>query len=244
MRATSWEFRNRSLIFGMIFGVAYPLYFLDPRNSAYAAADWLAARLPVDSEFLVHLLLGLAAVLLVKAAFIRTWSSAYLHAKVVYAAQVKTASLVADGPYRRVRNPLYFANQVLALGMAAMMSRSGFVLAVAATLVFCYRLIFREEAELRASQGEKYENYCKAVPRLWPSPWPLIASAGRQPRWGDGFRAETWCWGFAVSVAVFAVTLNSRAFLAILAASLVWLFVSSAISQKKSGPPVAQLPER
>jgi protein-S-isoprenylcysteine O-methyltransferase Ste14 len=106
-------------------------------------------------------------VLLTVAALLRTWASSYLSAGVVYAAEVKTESLVADGPYRQVRNPLYLANVLMVIGMGAMMSRTGFIVAVAAMLVFCYRLILREESELQTSQGEPYEGYSKAVPRLW-----------------------------------------------------------------------------
>ena len=167
------------------------------------------------------------------AAFIRTWASSYLHANVVYASQVKTESLVADGPYRHVRNPLYLANVLMAIGMGAMMSRTGFVVAVAAMLIFSYRLILREERELEESRGEPYLRYVKAVPRLWPSPWPRVAASGRQAKWRDGFRAESWYWGFAVAVATFALTLNVALFFVILAASIVLFWVSSAVLQKK-----------
>ena len=64
----------------------------------------------------------------------------------------------------------------------------------------------REEAELQESQGERYTSYRKAVPRLWPSLRPRLASAGRQARWADGFKAESWYWGFPASVAAFAVS--------------------------------------
>src|SRR5260370_1352883 len=85
-------------------------------------------------------------------------------------------------------------------------------------LVFCYRLILREETELQAGQGEQYQGYRKAVPRLWPAPWPRIACAGRQARWADGFKAESWYWGFAAALVVFAITLKLTLFFAILAA--------------------------
>ena len=41
MRATSWEFANRALIFGLIFGISFPLYFIDPDNSTATVANWL-----------------------------------------------------------------------------------------------------------------------------------------------------------------------------------------------------------
>src|ERR1700678_3093882 len=153
MRATNWEFKNRAMLFGLIFGLAFSAYFIDPQNSVSALANWLGDALGIDANLLARLLLAFVTVLVVLAALLRTWASSYLNSSVVYASEVKTASLVADGPYRRVRNPLYFANVLLAIGLGAMMSRMGFFVAIAAMLVFCYRLIFREESDLLASQG-------------------------------------------------------------------------------------------
>jgi protein-S-isoprenylcysteine O-methyltransferase Ste14 len=239
MKATHWEFTNRAMLFGLIFAVSFPLYFLDHQNSTVALADWIASRLQMNGDLVARLLFAFAALLLVVAALIRTWASSYLHAGVVYAAEVKTASLVADGPYRQVRNPLYFANVLMIIAMGAMMSRVGFFVAMAAMLVFCYRLILREEAELQANQGEQYEAYRKAVPRLWPILWPRIASAGRQAIWAEGFKAESWYWGFAAALVAFAITLKLTVFFVILAASLVLFWVSSIVARRpgvSSGP--------
>jgi protein-S-isoprenylcysteine O-methyltransferase Ste14 len=233
MKATNWEFTNRATVFGLIFAVSFPLYAIDHQNSTSALADWLGPKLNLDADLTARILFACAALLLVIAALIRTWASAYLQASVVYAAEVKSASLVADGPYRRVRNPLYFANVLMIVAMGAMMSRLGFVVAVVVMLVFCYRLIFREESELRASQGEGYEAYCKAVPRLWPSPWPRVASAGRQADWSAGFKAEGWYWGMAASLIAFAITLKLWLFFVILGASLGAFWVSTAGVRKE-----------
>jgi protein-S-isoprenylcysteine O-methyltransferase Ste14 len=222
------------MVFGLIFGFSFSMYVLDRQNSAAALANWLGAARGIDSDLIARSLFVLATCLLTIAALIRTWASSYLNANVVYASEVKTESLVADGPYRHLRNPLYFANILLALGMGAMMSRIGFFVAVIAMAVFCSRLIFREEAELQANQGEQYKRYRNAVPRLWPALQPRTASAGRQASWAAGFRAEFWCWGFAVAVAAFAITLNTTAFFVILAASVVLLWLSSLVIQKKT----------
>src|SRR5947209_3200854 len=234
VKATNWEFKNRALVFGLIFAFTFSLYSLDHQNSTAAFANWLAPRLRMDADLLVRLLFGIAAFVLAIAALIRTWASAYLHAGVVYAAAVKTSSLVADGPYRHVRNPLYFANVLMGAGMGAMMSRTGFLVAVLAMFVFSIRLILREEAELQASQGEQYASYRKAVPRLWPALAPRIASAGSQAKWAEGFKAESWYWGFAASVATFAVSESLKLFFLILGASIALFWVSSIILQKKS----------
>lgn len=166
------------MLFGLILAFSFPLYFLDHQNSA--AANWLGSRLQRGPDLVARLLF----------CFRRCFadcgrSPPHLGlivppCRVVYAAEVKTDSLVADGPYRLVRNPLYFSNVLMVIGMGTMMSRTGFLVAVVAMLVFCYRLILREETELQVSLGEQYKGYSKVVPRLWPSLWPRIASAGRQ----------------------------------------------------------------
>ncbi len=228
MKATDWEFRNRALIFGLIFGFTFPLYALDPHNAGVAIANWIGPVLRMNANLVSRFVFFIAAALLAAAAFLRTWASSYLRAEVVYAAGVKTEALVAGGPYRRVRNPLYLGNTIMAAGLGLMMNRIGFPLAILATVVFSYRLILREEAELGAIQGKPYRAYLHSVPRLSPSPWPRVASAGEQPAWARGFKAESWCWGFAAAVLTFAVTSNLAAFYTILAASVVWLWISPA----------------
>jgi protein-S-isoprenylcysteine O-methyltransferase Ste14 len=115
-----------------------------------------------------------------------------------------------------------------------MMSRAGFFVAVAAMLVFSYRLIFREEAELYATQGESYERYRETVPRLWPSLRARVAASGAKPRWAEGFKAEGWYWGFALSVVAFAITLKVKLFFWILGASVALFWLTSTLIQRKS----------
>lgn len=225
MKATDWEFKNRAWLFGMVFAVSFPLYAIDQQNVAAALANWLAPRLHANADATARLIFMVATLVLVCAALIRTWGSSYLQAEIVYASKVKTESLVADGPYRFVRNPLYFANVLMAVGLGAMMSRLGLLVAIVLMVVFCYRLILREEADLAAAQGEDYARYRKAVPRLFPSPWPRIPSAQHRARWGAGLRAELWYWGFPASVAAFAGTLELKYFFIIFAAAIAshWL---------------------
>jgi protein-S-isoprenylcysteine O-methyltransferase Ste14 len=234
VQATNWEFKNRAMIFGMIFGFAFCMYFLDSQNSVAALSNRMEAALRIDANLLARLLFVFAVCIVVAAALVRTWASSYLNAKVVYAAEVKTESLVADGPYRHVRNPLYFANVLLTIGMGAMMSRIGFLVSLIVMLLFCYRLILREESELQASQGEQYERYLNAVPRLWPALRPRTASAGRRANWTAGFKAEFWCWGFAIAVASFAITLSTPAFFVILGVSVAVLWLSTRVIDKKT----------
>jgi len=233
MKATNWEFKNRALMFGLIIALAFLFYFLDPQNATAALANLLAPRLGIHADPLARILFAIAAVLLIAAALIRTWASAYLHSDVVYAAAIQTRSLVADAPYRHVRNPLYFANLLMAIGMGAMTSRIGFFVLLLGMLLFCYRLVLREEAELRAVQGESYEQYRKAVPRFWPALQPRVPAGHGQANWAAGFKAESWYWGFAAALVAFAITLKTNLFFVIVGLSLAsfWLLSSKKESQ-------------
>src|SRR3954467_7353972 len=218
-----------------MFGLSFFLSSVDHVN----AVSWLATKLaPVTGTNEVvaeRILFATAALLLIGAALVRTWGSGYLRSEVVYASEIKTAKLVADGPYRHVRNPLYFGNVLMALGMGAMASRTGFVVLQVLMLLFCYRLIFREEIELRAAQGEQYDAFKKAVPRMFPALTPRIPAAGGKANWAAGFRAEGWVWGFALAVALFAMTLKMTVFFIVLAVSLgVFFFVAFSGAYRKT----------
>src|SRR5437660_11973708 len=89
VKATSWEFKNRALVFGLIFAFTFPLYSLDHQNSTAAFANWLAPRLRMDVDLLVRFLFGIADFVLAITALIRSWASAYLHSCVGLSAEVK-----------------------------------------------------------------------------------------------------------------------------------------------------------
>ncbi len=171
---------------------------------------------------------------LIAAAFLRTWASSYLRSDVVYASNIQASTLVADGPYRHMRNPLYFANFLMAIGMGAMTSRIGFLVLVLGMLWFCYRLILREESELQAGQGESYEQYRKAVPRFWPSLQPRAPAGPAQANWANGFRAEMWYWGFPAALIGFAATLKISVFFAIVTVSVLCFWILSRAQKKKA----------
>jgi protein-S-isoprenylcysteine O-methyltransferase Ste14 len=232
VRATTWEFRNRGMVFGLIFGAAFFFYLIDHQNATVWLANFLAAKSGRDATNIARAILALGALLVALCSLMRTWASSYLHDDIVYASDVKTAALVADGPYRRVRNPLYFGNVLLALGIGATASRTGFVFLVLAMIVFCYRLIFREESELSAAQHESYAAYLRAVPRLLPSLVPKIPPAGARAKWAAGFRAEAWCWAFAAGMVAFAITLSQVVFFAVIAMALAAAWLLNRLASK------------
>jgi protein-S-isoprenylcysteine O-methyltransferase Ste14 len=240
---TKAEFKYRVWFFAALFCLAFACYWIDDVNAAQWVANWLAREVPKFNDVIwVRIILSVGAALVFVAAALRTWGTSYLHAAVMHDSKLHTERLLADGPYRFVRNPLYFGNIIMSVGFGTAMSRLGFIVLVIGMVIFSYRLILREEAELGESQGESYREYCAAVPRLFPSFSPRVASAGNVPNWKDGFVGELMFWGFGVSVAVLAVTLSGKPFEFVLWISfmLPWL---TAILRRKVAAPAATPPK-
>ncbi len=240
---TKTEFRLRWIFIALVFSGAYFCYTFDHVPSGVVVARWLEhwlGRLTEDGWTRAVFLFG--AALTFVGAIIRTWGTSYLKTAVMRDYKLHTDKLVPDGPYRYVRNPLYFGNILMALGMGLTASRTGFFVLVIGMTVVVLRLILREEAELRATQGESYHAYCAAVPRLIPSLTPRLPSAGGVPNWLDGFLGELMIWGFGVGVVVLAVTFKGTPFLIIVWASFGVQWVVFAIQKKAAGAAAPNTP--
>ena len=209
-RATDFEFRNRFWLIGGIFFLGFSCYSLDRLNACEALARLILGQaIGTDSpslDRLERIILIAGTLLAVVAALIRSWAVAYLRSSVVHDANIHSDRLVADGPYRYLRNPLYFGNILLAIGMGLLASRLGYLVIVAGMTLFNYRLILREEADLLQSRGETYRRYLEAVPRLFPSLRPRVPAGPGIPNWLDGFASETFIWAFAAGMGAFAAT--------------------------------------
>lgn len=220
--ASDFEFKHRFWIFGAIFWLAFASYSIDHQNAGAALADWIAGLRHAqagDAEY--HVVFAIAALICMAAAALRTWATAYLNPEVMVDKHLHTTRLVADGPYRHVRNPLYLGNIVLAVGFGLMASRAGFVLLVLGMVLFDYRLILREEAGIRASQGDGFRAYCAAVPRILPALLPRLPSGGAAADWSGGMLGEAFMWVLALSVASFAITLNQTIYFVVLGLAFV-----------------------
>ena len=208
MQATGLEFRQRWWFFGGIFGVAFGCLAFDHVPTGGRIADILIARFRWPESFALHVVFGTAATVMLLAALIRTWGSAYLGRTVVHDHALHSEELRADGPYRHVRNPLYFGNVLMSLSLGLVAPLIGYVFLIIAMLVFSYRLIGREEVALDAEQGDRYRAYVRAVPRLWPSIRARIPASGEAPNWTNGVSADAFFWSFTLGMAAFALFLN------------------------------------
>jgi protein-S-isoprenylcysteine O-methyltransferase Ste14 len=238
MRASDFEFRNRFFFIGLLFGLGFFCYSFDHVNAATALVGLFARRdLNLDSapdRHALQVVLGIAALIVAGSAMIRTWATAYLRTAVVHDPTLHTEGIVADGPYRHVRNPLYFANVLMSVGMGLLASRLGFAVLVLGMLLITYRLIGREEEQLLGAQDEDYRPYRDAVPRLLPSLSPRIPSGMTRPRWAQAWLGEAFFWGFTAAVAVYALTLKLQyAYIVVGASLLFYVVLMMAIKSKR-----------
>ncbi len=236
MRASEFEFRRRGWFFFALFLLTFGSYALQPVNSA----EWLlrvTGRVaPPAWGGAGRCIFALGALLIGLGAWLRTWGTAYLHKEVVRDKVVRADRLVADGPYRFVRNPLYLGNILLAIGFAPMAPPLGAVVLVGGMVFLVLRLIGREEAALLEKQGEAYREYFARVPRLWPALRPRVPPGLAEPHWGQAWAAEIWMWILAVAAAVFAITLEAGLFDGIVWSGLAVYFLVRAWMVRRARP--------
>ena len=208
LTATEFEFRHRFWLIGLVFSLGFSLYTVDHVNVVQYVIDRSVGSHSPLADGLARSLFALAALCVLGAVLLRTWAAAYLRTSVVQDPGVRTEAIVADGPYRHLRNPLYLGGILVAVGFGFLASRAGFVVIVAGLALFFFRLIGLEETRLAREQGDRYREFCRRVPRMWPALRPRVPSSGLEPKWRQAFLGESFMWGVFLAIAAFAVTLR------------------------------------
>jgi protein-S-isoprenylcysteine O-methyltransferase Ste14 len=230
MKASALEFRLRMwLMVAVIFlGFWSPWIewlHIGTRSTAWLWLGFEAVSLGISSTAGIQLVTALAIVLAALAAMLRIWGTAYLGTGVVQNAEMKAGLVMADGPYRYVRNPLYLGSFLMFAAISTLMPPSGAAFALVVLAIFLMRLILGEEAFLAVRLGEPYAAYRKAVHRLIPSLRPRVPASGHKPSWGRALLSEITPLGVLVSFATLSWQYNafllSRAILISFGLSLV-----------------------
>ena len=185
---------------------------LDGREKTWLAlAEWLWRNgwLGLNAATIAVLLAGIVSA--IAAAGLRTWATAYLGGNVVQSKRLLAGSeVVADGPYRYLRNPLYLGVWLHALALAVLMPPGGAAFAIVATAAFVLALIRGEESFLIGKLGAPYAEYKKLVPPLVPALAPRVKPRGLTPRWPQAVTAEVYMWGVALSFGVLGWRYNAH----------------------------------
>ncbi len=215
MQATAFEYRHRYLIHGLIYtlGFAAPWAMLLPppyRASAWAfvqnGSTWFLLASALSKPMFTYFAGHWNAILVVMIVFaavgtaLRTWGAAYLGASTVQRGGMVGDRIVADGPYRFVRNPLYLGTLLHSVALAFLMRPDAAVLTLVLLTVVQLRLIGREEPYLAERLGLPYTAYLTSVPRLLPSLRARTAAGSSRPDWRQGLLSEVYMIGTVLTM--------------------------------------------
>jgi len=215
MRASAIEFRLRMLIQVAIVGLGFwaPWIGWWDLGRRIATLEWLAlkiSRMGVMSFTAASpAVIALGALVALAGMVFRVWGAAYLGYDVVHHGQMQAGGVMAAGPYRYVRNPLYLGGWCMMVAISLLMPPSGALFTLVLVTVFYLRLILGEEAILAAKLGEPYRAYLRAAPRLVPRLRSRLPGTAAKPHWLVAMVTEVNAIGIFVTMAFLSWTYDN-----------------------------------
>jgi protein-S-isoprenylcysteine O-methyltransferase Ste14 len=216
MKASAIEFRLRmgiNLTIVLLGFLAPWTWWLD-RGWRLPLLEWLPLELSRIGAFTfavaTPVVIAAGALVAAIGAILRVWGTASLGPATVQHGQMQAGMVMADGPYRYVRNPLYLGLWCTIAALGLLMPPSGDFLTMVLLTVFLLRLILCEEAFLAAKLGTPYHAYLQAVPRLVPRMRTTLPHTGRRPQWLRGVLAEISPIGVFIALAFLSWSYDNR----------------------------------
>ncbi len=215
MRASAIEFRLRMVIQIVIILLGFWAPWLGAWNlgGRIATLEWLALEIShlgiVSFTVATPIVIVLGALVAAIGAALRVWGAAYLGYTVVHHGQMQGGAVMAAGPFRYMRNPLYLGGWFMMIAVSLLMPPSGALFTVVLMAIHFLRLILGEEAFLAAQLGEPYAEYRRQVPRLVPRLLPRMPAAVAQPHWLAAVLAEISAIGIFITMAFLSWTYNN-----------------------------------
>ena len=216
MKASAIEFRLRMAINTVVITLGFWAPWIEPWGIGrrIPLLEWLALELSRLGLFrftvATPVVIVFAALVAAIGAILRVWGTAWLGPATVQHGQMQAGAVLADGPYRYVRNPLYLGLWFMVAAMAFTMPPAGALFVMVMLTVFLLRLILGEEAFLTGQLGEPYRAYLRAVPRLFPRLRTTLPPTGCKPHWLRAVIAEPIPIGVFLALAVFSWSYNNR----------------------------------
>jgi protein-S-isoprenylcysteine O-methyltransferase Ste14 len=189
MKASAIEFRLRMWIQILIVFLGFWAPWLGPLDwsGRISTLAWLAmeiSRLGIASfSVATPVVIGSGALAALVGAILRVGGAAYLGYSTVHHEEMQGGAVMAAGPFRYMRNPLYLGGWFMMLAICLLMTPSGALFTMALITIFYLRLILGEEAFLTAKLGEPYKEYLRAVPRLVPRLRSSLPASQAKPHW-------------------------------------------------------------
>jgi protein-S-isoprenylcysteine O-methyltransferase Ste14 len=242
MKASAFEFRFRLILMVAVITLGFSAPWIELLHWGTRTTTWLwlgfeLSAMGISSAKGIEMATLLAIAVAAVAAVIRVWGTAYLGTGTVNNPEMKAGDVMADGPYRYVRNPLYIGSWLMVAVISMLMPPTGALVTMLALTIFLLRLILGEEAFLSGKLGEPYAAYRKAVPRLIPSLWPRVAAGGQRANWGRALLGEITPLGVLASFAVLSWQYNAQLLTrAVLVSFGVSLVVRALLPQAAKAP--------
>jgi protein-S-isoprenylcysteine O-methyltransferase Ste14 len=189
MKASAIEFRLRMVIMiaVVVLGFFSPWIEILHTGERSSLLEWLALEASrtglLRFTYATPVVILLGSLIALIGAILRVWGSAYLGYGTVHHGEMQAGGVMADGPYRYVRNPLYIGGWFMMGAMSFLMPPTGALVCMTLVTIFLLRLILGEEAFLAGKLGEPYLEYQHAVPRLVPRLRAALPAAGNKPHW-------------------------------------------------------------
>jgi protein-S-isoprenylcysteine O-methyltransferase Ste14 len=218
MRATAFEFRFRMIIQIVIVALGFWAPWLEWTGALdlgrrISTLEWLALELSrtglVRFTYSTPIVIVLGALAAGAGAVFRVWGAAYLGYSTVHHADMQAGGVMAAGPYRYVRNPLYIGGWFMMLAISLLMPPTGALFVMLLVSLFYLRLILGEEAFLASQLGEAYNEYLRAVPRLIPRLRSSLPRASAHPSWLIALLTEINPIGIFVTLAFLSWTYDN-----------------------------------
>jgi len=216
MKASAIEFRLRMVINAAIICLGFWAPWIEWLGMGRRTPLLVWLPLELSRMGLLRFSVAVPFVIIVGALFaaigaiLRVWGTAWLGPGTVIHNRMKAGTVMADGPYRFVRNPLYIGLLFWLAAMTLLMPPTGALFVLIVVPIFLLRLILGEEVFLAAQLGEPYENYLCAVPRLIPRLRSSLPPSGQKPRWLIAVLSELNPIGVFLTLAVLAWSYDYR----------------------------------
>jgi protein-S-isoprenylcysteine O-methyltransferase Ste14 len=237
--ATRFEYRFRFFFHALFFALGFWAPWCEALGwtrlrTWLVLSSWLSRTGWLSFIGATNAVLIAAIVLVTLGAWLRVWGASYVGVSVVQSPSMHGEAMLADGPYRRTRNPLYLGTILHTIGLSILMPPSGAIFCIVLVWLFQIRLALAEEPFLTQKFGEPYVEYRKAVPRFLPSPTPQVPAAGKRAHWLQGFFGEIYVVGVVITFVVFGWNFNATTMIRGVLISLgAWLIVKALLPRAK-----------
>jgi len=235
MRASAIEFRLRMIIQIVIVFFGFWAPWAGGWNFGWRTSTlvWLPFELSrsglASFAAAMPIVIVLGALVALAGAVLRVWGAAYLGYSTVHRGDMQAGAVMADGPYRYMRNPLYLGGWFMMLAVTLLMAPSGALFTTVLITIFFLRLILGEEAFLAKQLGQPYAEYLRSVPRLIPRLRGSLPPAGNAPHWLIAIATEAMPIGTFFTFAVLAWFYDQQQ--QIMLEGIFWSFLASLLAR-------------